>query len=132
MVLVDTSIWIEYAGPRPGRSAARLDELVIAGTPFAIAPVILQEVLQGARSAKEFQRLQKNLTTQRFLYPLDPLGTYIAAADIYVKCRRAGVTIRSTIDCLIAQIAIENGAALLHNDTDYDRMARVVPELAIH
>jgi predicted nucleic acid-binding protein len=132
MVLVDTSVWIEYLGSRPGVAAQRLDELAATGAPFALAPVILQEILQGARSEREFARLRRNLCSQRFLYPLDPIESHVAAADIYARCRRAGLTIRSTIDCLIAQIAIENQAALLHRDADYDRIAHIVPKLRIY
>jgi predicted nucleic acid-binding protein len=132
MVLVDTSIWINYLGPRPGAPARRLDELVAAGVQFALAPVILQEILQGAHSPNEFRRLRRNLSTQEILFPADPVGSYVAAAEIYFRCRQAGVTPRSTIDCLIAQIAIENRASLLHNDSDFNHMAHVIPELVIH
>ncbi|HEY4723930.1 MAG TPA: PIN domain-containing protein [Anaerolineae bacterium] len=132
MVLVDTSIWIDYVSARPGAAARRLDELAAAGTPFALTPVILQEILQGARSRHEFRRLRRNLLTQRFIFPLDPVGSYVAASEIYFRCRRAGVTPRSTIDCLIAQIAVENQAALLHNDADFERIATVVTELVIY
>jgi predicted nucleic acid-binding protein len=132
LVLVDTSIWIDYLSPRPGAGAARLDGLIAAGVPFALAPVILQEILQGARSKAEFGRLRRNLTTQNFLYPLDPVESHIGAAEIYAACRWSGVTPRSAIDCFIARIAIENKAALLHCDADYDRIAGVVPELIIY
>lgn len=132
MVLVDTSIWIDYLGPRPGTGAARLDALVASGAPFALTPVILQEILQGARSRREFRRLRDTLITQRFIFPRDPVRSYVSASEIYFRCRRAGVTPRSTIDCLIVQIAIENNAQLLHNDADFDRIATVVRELAIY
>jgi predicted nucleic acid-binding protein len=132
MVLVDTSIWIHYLSRRPGAPARRLDDVVANGIPFALTPVILQEILQGSRSDREFERLKENLITQRFLFPLDPVDSHVRAADLYFRCRRAGVTIRSTVDCLIAQVAIENNAALLHNDADFDHMAKVVPQLQIH
>jgi hypothetical protein len=132
VVLVDTSIWIDFLRSPPGVAARRLDEVISAQIPFAIAPVILQEILQGARSAREFKRLKLNLTTQRFLHPLEPVETYVAAADIYCRCRWAGITPRSATDCLIARIAIEHGASLLHNDADFDRIARVVRELTIY
>jgi predicted nucleic acid-binding protein len=132
MVLVDTSIWIDYLGPKPGAAARRLDELIDAGEPFALAPVILQEVLQGARSAGEQKRLRRNLITQNYLLPLDPIDSYVAAAGIYAQCRWAGVTPRSTVDCLIAQIAIEHRVPLLHNDGDFDRIARVIPNFLIY
>jgi predicted nucleic acid-binding protein len=132
MILVDTSVWIEYLSRRPGAAARRLDDLAATGIPFALAPVILQEILQGARSAREFERLRRNLATQWFLYPHDADESYVQAAKIYARCRWAGVTPRSAIDCLIVQIAIENDASLLHNDTDFDHIARVIPSLKIY
>jgi len=129
---VDTSIWINYLSKRPGPAAERLDKLVADGVPFALTPIILQEVLQGARSANEFKRLRLNLLTQRFLFPVDPIETHVAAAGIYARCRGAGVTPRSLVDCFIAQVAIENNAPVLHNDVDFNRMAQVIPGLAIY
>jgi predicted nucleic acid-binding protein len=132
MVLVDTSIWIDYLAARPGTAAGRLDELVVAGIPFALTPVILQEILQGARSSSQFRKLRQNLITQNFLFPHHPVASYVAAAEIYTRCRRQGITPRGSTDCLIAQIAIENGAALLHKDADFDRIAGVVTELSLY
>jgi predicted nucleic acid-binding protein len=72
------------------------------------------------------------LITQRFIYPSDLTEPHTAAAHLYVRCRQRGITPRSAIDCLIAQIAIENQAYLLHNDGDFDQLARVAPELRIY
>lgn len=132
MVLVDTSIWIDFLSARPGSAARRLDEVLAADIPIALTPIILQEILQGARSDREFRRLRSNLITQRFIYHLDALETHIGAARLYQHCRQHGVTPRSAVDCLIAQIAIENQAALLHNHSDYDHIARIVPDLHIY
>lgn len=132
MVLVDTSVWIDFLSPRPGAAAKRLDGLIAIGVPFALTPVILQEILQGARSSGEFRGLRRNLMTQNMLYPLDPTESHVAAAEIYATCRWSGITPRSAIDCLIAQIAIDNQAPLLHADADYDRISGVVPALAIY
>lgn len=132
MVLVDTSIWIDYLSPRPGPSAARLDQLLEAADPFAMTPIILQEILQGSRSPEEFRRLKRNLSTQHLLYVADPVESHVAAAELYTRCRRAGVTPRSAIDCLIAQIAIDNRVPLMHNDSDFQKMARVIPQLMIY
>jgi hypothetical protein len=97
------------------------------GIPFGINSFIYQEVLQGAKSEKEYRLLKKYLETQRFYYPKDPVESFARAARIYFDCRRKGVTIRSTIDCIIAQTAIEHDLFLLHNDSDYDAMASVIP-----
>ena len=82
-------------------------------------------------SDRAFEDLDAVLSTQRFYPPRDPVATFGDAARLYARCRRAGVTVRSTIDCLIAQIAIENDLALLHNDRDFKRMAKVAPELRL-
>jgi len=65
------------------------------------------------------------------LYPRHGLRTYEAAADLYRRCRAAGVTVRSTVECLIAQLALEHNATLLHSDRDYERIARVEPRLKL-
>jgi predicted nucleic acid-binding protein len=132
VILVDTSIWIDFLSRRPGPGARRLDEVIAAGIPFVMTPIILQEILQGARSEPEFRRLHRSLITQRFIYPIDLTESHVAAAHMYVRCRQRGITPRSAIDCLIAQIAIENQAYLLHKDADFDQLARVVPELRIY
>jgi len=94
--------------------------------PFGITSIIYQEILQGASTRKEYITLDAYLSTQRFFHPKDQLASYAGAADIYFTCRKQGITIRSTIDCLIGQIALEHELFLLHNDKDFDAMASVV------
>jgi predicted nucleic acid-binding protein len=67
------------------------------------------------------------LETHRFYGLRDEKKSYAAAARIYFDCRKKGITINSTVDCLIAQTAIENDLTLLHNDADFDRIQRVAP-----
>ena len=89
--------------------------------------MIYQEVLQGAKSEKEYAGLKKYLSSQRFFHPQDPIETFAKAARIYFRCRKKGVTVRSTVDCMIAQIAIENELLLLHNDKGFEAMAAAAP-----
>lgn len=131
MFLVDTSVWIDYLKGSPTKSVEKLQGILDAELPFGITSQIYQEVLQGSDSDVSFARLDAYLRSQRFYHPQDPIATYAEAARIYYRCRRAGVTIRSTADCLIAQIAIDNGLVLLHSDRDFDQMALVVAELEI-
>lgn len=131
MYLVDTSVWIDYLRGARTKAAVKLDRILEADEPIGIASVILQEVLQGTDSEAAFARIQAYLGTQRFFHPANEIGTYAEAALLYARCRRKGITIRSTIDCLIAQIALESDLAILHSDGDFDRLARVVPELRI-
>lgn len=65
------------------------------------------------------------MKNQRFYHPVNPLKTHQAAAHLYFTCRQNGITVRS----LIAQLAIENDLILLHNDKDFQYMAKVIPEL---
>jgi predicted nucleic acid-binding protein len=66
------------------------------------------------------------LEVQKFYHPKDQRVSFAEAARIYFNCRRKGVTIRSTIDCIIAQTAIEYDLLLLHNDRDFDAIAKIV------
>ena len=91
--------------------------------------MVLQEVLQGARGERDFLRLQEYLETQIFRQPLDPIDSYTAAARIYADCRSRGITVRSAIDCLIAQIALEHDLVLLHDDRDFEQIRKVIPKL---
>lgn len=131
MILVDTSVWIDYLRGSKTWAIRTLDQVMLDEMPFAITGVIYQEILQGADSDKSYSRLAEYFGTQRFLHPIDPVESHALAAEIYRRCRRAGVTIRSTLDCLIAQIAIEHGAGLLHDDRDFVQMASVVSELEL-
>ena len=126
MILVDTSVLIDLFKGASNGPANRMREVLDHHIPFGITSVIYQEVLQGAKSDKEYNLLRDYLSSQRFFHPLDAVKTYEDAARIYVSCRKKGVTIRSTIDCLIAQIALEQDLALLHNDRDFDVMAPVI------
>lgn len=131
MYLVDTSVWLDFFRNRSTQAAAQFEEVLEQNLPFGIASVIYQEVLQGADSPRDFSKLQNYLSTQKFYHPLDPILSYEQAADLYFNCRQQGITIRGTIDCLIAQIAIEHKLRLLHNDRDFTQMARVNKNLKL-
>lgn len=126
MILVDTSVLIDFFRGNDSPPVDRLEEILTYRIPFGISSVIYQEVLQGAKSEKEYNLLKEYLSTQRFFHPADPVGSYEQAARIYFTCRNKGITIRSTIDCLIARIALEQNLVVLHNDRDFDAMAPVI------
>ena len=129
MVLVDTSVWVDLFRDRRTGPALRFRAMLDEQRPFAIAPVIVQEILQGAADAREFVLLDEYLASQTMLLPHHPLDSHRNAARLYFDCRRRGFTPRSTVDCLIAQVALEHSAALLHNDRDFERIAKVAPNL---
>lgn len=131
MLLVDTSVWIDFLGPRPTRAVNYFRAQLDARQPFALTELIYLEVLQGIREPATARKVASYLRAQTVLYPRHGLRTYEAAADLYRRCRAAGVTVRSTIDCLIAQLAMEYNATLLHSDRDYERIAQVDPRLKL-
>ena len=127
MILLDTSVLVDFFKGLKNESSLKFEDVVRRGVPFGITSFIMQEVLQGAGSEKEFLILKRYLSTQRFYHLKDPVGSFIDAAMLYFKCRKKGITVRSTIDCLIVQTALEHDLLLLHNDTDFVAISTVVP-----
>lgn len=129
MYLVDTSVWIDYLAESNKPHASFLDALL--GNPLAvgICDVIFMELLQGVRDNAAFDRLHDYFAGQRFYRFENPMQSHADAARIYVNCRRKGVTVRSSIDCLVAQCAIDNDVILLHHDRDFVNIGRVVKSL---
>ena len=127
MILVDTSVLIDFFKGVDTAARSRFEEVLRRPLPFGITSFIFQEVLQGAASEKEYGLLRQYLESQRLYHPLDPVASFAEAARIYMMCRKKGVTVRSTIDCLVAQTALEHDLLLFHNDRDFDAMASVIP-----
>lgn len=126
MILVDTSVWIDYLRGDRNNGTQILHQALDSGIDCGVCSLIYQEVLQGAKTSREFNSLMEYLDTQRFYELRDPKESFVQAARIYFNCRRRGITVSSSADCLIAQLAIENNLLLLHNDSDYERIAEVV------
>ncbi|MDA8272928.1 MAG: PIN domain nuclease [Deltaproteobacteria bacterium] len=129
MILVDTSVLINYFKGINNYKTEKLEEILKNGIIFGINNFIYQEILQGASTEKEFKLLNQYLSSQKF-YELN-YGTksYENAAKIYYSCRKKGVTPRSTIDLLIVETAIENNLFLLHDDNDFTEIAFIVGKL---
>jgi predicted nucleic acid-binding protein len=132
MYLVDTSVWINYLRKNDNPAVQRFEEILNQGIAFGLTGIIYQEILQGAASQEDFNQLVEFVGTQRFYSVADEVTSYQAAAALYFNCRRKGITIRSTVDCLIAQTAIENDLILLHSDADYVRLAGVAEALKLY
>lgn len=126
MVLVDTSVLIDYLQGVNNEPVEKFQSILDSDIPYGINSFIYQELLQGVKTEKAFDELREYLDTQRFYKLKDHKESFAEAALIYLKCRKKGITIRSTIDCAIAQTAIENNLVLLHNDSDFEKMAKVV------
>lgn len=127
MILVDTSVLVPFLSGRESPAVRQFERWLGDDAPFAITSLTVQELLQGARDEREWRRLRRYLETQELAGVRDDPGSYVEAARIHYDCRRRGLTVRSTIDCLVAQIALEHGLPLLHDDRDYDAIARVRP-----
>lgn len=130
MVLVDTTVWVDLLRDRNTQAVARLRRLLATGD-AAIAPVILQELLQGASNPQAFERLRAHFSALPLLAPRREAATHVAAAALYARCRWKGITPRSPHDCLIAELAIEYKVSLLHDDRDFELLARVEPRLKL-
>jgi predicted nucleic acid-binding protein len=131
MILVDTSVLIGYLKGSPGPVFEKFDEMIAQGVPFGINGYIYQEVLQGAGDEKEYVLLVDYLSPLPFYSLLHGRSSFESAARIFFLCRRSGITLRSTVDLLIAQTALENGLYLLHHDRDFSNMGKVIPELKL-
>ena len=125
MILIDTSIWINVLGKKQSVSYANELQELIAGRDIAFTRFQQLELLQGCKSEKEWLRLSEYLEAQDYL-ETQP-STWKSAARIFYELRRKGITVRSPIDCCIAQIAIERRALLIHDDRDFDVIAKSFP-----
>ena len=126
MIVVDTSVWIDVLNDTPAPQAQRCVQLIESGEPIALTDVILTEVLQGLRSDREAALVERHMRAFPILR-LEELDDFVLAAKLYRAARRAGVTIRKTLDCLIAAPCVRTGAPLLHADGDFDRLATCTP-----
>ena len=130
MIVVDTTVWIDFFGAKGTPFDLHLTRLIEQGESLGLTDLVYCEVLQGIRDEMDFVRLRGILQSYPILR-MRGLHLFEHAAGIYRDCRRRGFTIRKTIDCLIAATCLENDAELYHNDRDFDAIA-CVRDLKIH
>jgi predicted nucleic acid-binding protein len=121
MVLVDSSVWIAvFRRERPLDLTAHVsfDDITTC------LPVV-QEVLQGFREESAFRKARQAMLSLPMVDAPVAQSTFEAAVDLYRSARRAGITVRSSIDCLIAASALQHGLEILHRDRDYAALAKV-------
>jgi predicted nucleic acid-binding protein len=121
LIVVDSSVWVDFFSSSAGRAGAELRRMIEDSEPFALTGVIVAEVLQGlTRDTGPIERLLAQCDL------LEPMGyeTYREAARIYRSGRARGISL-TTIDTLIAAIALEHGASVFTLDGDFSRMARI-------
>jgi hypothetical protein len=122
MVLVDTTVWIDFFSDRSEPHVLKLQELIENEEDLFLCGVILAEVLQGIRSETDFIKTKEYLGDLIFL-PMRQ-ATFLRSAEIYRSLRKQGITIRKPVDCMIASVAMEYDIHLLHNDRDFDHIAK--------
>ncbi len=123
MILVDSSVWIDFFNGTDSVFRKKLHQLIEEEEEeLCLSAIHLTEILQGIKSGTEFERTKRHLLSFP-VFLLKNTNTHIRAAKIYRACRQSGKTVRKTMDCLIAAVAVENGLTLFHNDRDFDKIA---------
>jgi predicted nucleic acid-binding protein len=122
VLLIDTSVWITVFRDRSGQVRQQLETL-IDNRDVLLTRFTQLELLQRSLDEKEWNLLSTYLDTQYYIEPTS--NSWQAAARIYYDLRRKGLTVRSPIDCCIAQAALENNLLLIHNDRDFEMIAKV-------
>lgn len=130
MIFPDSSAWIEFQHATGSPAHRRLRTAVETGEQLATTGLVLLEVVAGAHDERQARDLRRLLNRCEFLRVEEP-PDHEAAAALYRACRRGGRTIRRVPDCLIAAIAIRTGAELLHQDGDFDAIARHAPLVTV-
>jgi predicted nucleic acid-binding protein len=130
MLLLDSSVWIDIHRAR-STAATRYVEAREEHEEIATTGIVFQEVLQGIRSEAEYDYMRQVLWSTLILQPRE-LSTYEVAAQLHRSARSAGFTLRKPNDCLIAALALEHGALLVHNDRDFFALAQVETALMIY
>jgi len=123
MILIDTSAWIEFLRDTGSQTCDEVDRLLTAD--IATCDPVRMEVLAGARDEAHLRRL-RGLLARATTLPTGP-ADYETAASLYRTCRRRGDTVRKLIDCLIGAVAVREGLAILHADTDFETLERHTP-----
>jgi predicted nucleic acid-binding protein len=121
LILVDSSVWVDFFSSSPGRAAAELRRMIDDSEPFALTGVVVAEVLQGL--TRDAGRIEQFLVQWDMLEPTG-FATYREAAAIYRGARAKGISL-TTIDTLIAAIALEHGTSIFTLDQDFSRIARM-------
>ncbi|MDR1445415.1 MAG: PIN domain-containing protein [Treponema sp.] len=123
-IIVDTSVWIDFFNKKNvSPETMILKKLIENNKQFYICPVIYQEVLQGIRDNNLFEKIKKILLKHNMV-DVDIMEATNKAIDIYRILRKKGITIRKSIDCLIASYAITGRMYLLHKDSDFTEIAK--------
>lgn len=125
MILVDSSVWIDYFNGKRSWQTDLLDHM-LSNVPIIMGDLILTEVLQGFKSDKDYEAA-KNYLNELTFRQMGGYNVAIQSAQNYRQLRKAGVTVRKTIDIIIATFCIVEGLTLLHDDRDFNPIASHFP-----
>ena len=125
MILVDSSVWIDYFNGKRSWQTDLLDHM-LSNVPIIMGDLILTEVLQGFKSDKDY-KAAKNYLSELSFRQMGGYNVAVQSAQNYRKLRKIGVTVRKTIDIIIATFCIIEGLTLLHDDRDFDPIASHFP-----
>jgi predicted nucleic acid-binding protein len=125
MILVDTSAWVEYLRGTGSAEAICVRDLLDDDAPLACCDPIRMELLAGARDERHVRILRQLLARARTLPTT--AADYEVAAGYVRACRSRGITVRRTLDCLVAAVAVAHDIPVLHRDRDFAALATVVP-----
>jgi predicted nucleic acid-binding protein len=129
--LIDSSAWIEFLRRTGSRANVEVRDLLRQHPgDVAMTEPVAMELLAGATSDRAFEQIDKLSRGLRML-SVDASVDYRDAAIAYRAVRRSGHTVRKTIDCLIAAVAVRTGATLVHRDRDFDLLAAALPDLRV-
>lgn len=126
MVLIDTSVWVDFFNGIDSTHTKCLRKLIAKEQEeIFYTGLILQEILQGIHLKKQRQQIFSDF--EEFILIQPSLETHANAAEIFVSCREKGLTIRKSVDCVIASIALEFDLEVLHRDRDFMHISKVFP-----
>ena len=130
MILVDSSVWIDYFNARRSRETDLLDEL-LGSEVLVTGDLIVTEVLQGFADDRDLRRARRALEALAF-EPMVGHNIAVASAINYRRLRARGITVRKTTDCLIATFCVRGGHSLLHCDRDFDPFEQLLGLSVVH
>lgn len=125
MVIVDTTVWIDFLKGRETDQVGKFEELIAEETDIFTTGLVIQEVLSGIKNKKEREKTRRGF--DRFLTVMPTVETHVQAAEIFDACQKKGYSIRSVIDCLISALALEYDLSILESDRDYEYISKVFP-----
>jgi len=122
MVLIDTTVWIDFFRGEATPQVAVLERLIAESQDLCICGIVLTEVLQGIRDDGRYRQIKTHFDNLIFL-PMTRM-TFVKSAEMYRSLRKKGITVRKPVDCMIAAVAIAHEAQLLHNDRDFNPLQK--------